>query len=111
MSIIINLLISGLAVFVSAYILPGVSVTGFGSALVAAVVLGIVNAFIKPVISIFALPITILTLGLFSIVINGLLVLLVSAIVPGFDVDGFLWAIVFAFVLSLINGFLGMLSK
>ncbi len=111
MSIIINLLISGLAVFVSAYILPGVSVTGFGSALVAAVVLGIVNVFIKPVISIFALPITILTLGLFSIVINGLLVLLVSAIVPGFDVDGFLWAIVFAFVLSLINGFLGMLSK
>jgi putative membrane protein len=111
MSIIINLLISGLAVFVSAYILPGVSVTGFGSALVAAVVLGIVNAFIKPVISIFALPITVLTLGLFSIVINGLLVLLVSAIVPGFDVDGFLWAIVFAFVLSLINGFLGMLSK
>lgn len=111
MSIIINLLISGLAVFVSAYILPGVSVTGFGAALVAAVVLGIVNAFIKPVISIFALPITVLTLGLFSIVINGLLVLLVSAIVPGFDVDGFLWAIVFAFVMSLINGFLGMLSK
>jgi putative membrane protein len=111
MSVIINLLISGLAVFVSAYILPGVSVTGFGSALVAAVVLGVVNAFIKPIISIFLLPITVLTLGLFSIVINGLLVLLVSAIVPGFDVDGFWWAIVFAFVLSLINGFLGMLSK
>ncbi len=111
MSIIINILISSLAVFIAAYVLPGVDVTSFTAALVAAVILGIMNAFVKPVLVLLTLPISIITLGLFSIVLNGLLILLVSAIVPGFNVDGILWAIVFGFVLGIINGFFGMFTK
>ncbi|MFW5703603.1 MAG: phage holin family protein [Patescibacteria group bacterium] len=111
MSILINLLVSALAVFISAYILPGVDVTGLIPALVAAVLLGIMNAFIKPIISIFALPITILTLGLFSLVINGLIVMVVAYFVEGFNVQGFLWAIIFAIVLAIVNGFLNMFTK
>lgn len=111
MNLIINLLVNGLAVFVTASVLPGVSVTGYTDSLIAAVVLGVVNLFIKPIISIVALPITVVTLGLFSLVINALLVLLVSAIVPGFEVSGFLPALGFAIVLSLINAFFGMFTK
>ena|SRR6266571_8464834 len=103
MGIILNLLLSTLAVIIAAYLLPGVKVSGFFTALVVAIVLGLVNAFLKPLLLLLTLPINILTLGLFTFVINGLLVLLVSAIVPGFRVDGFWWAVLFSIVLSLIN--------
>jgi len=111
MALIVNILISGLAVFIAAYVLPGVDVTSFTAALIAAVVLGVMNAFVKPVLLLLTLPISIITLGLFSIILNGLLILLVSAIVPGFNVDGILWAVVFGFVLGIINGFLGMFTR
>ncbi len=106
MSILINWLVSGLAILVSAYILPGVHVSSLSAALVTAVVLGVVNAFIKPILVVLTLPISILTLGLFTLVINALLILLTSKLVPGFQVDGFLWALIFSIVLSLINSFL-----
>lgn len=106
MSILINLLLSTIAVVVTAYVLPGVNVDSFLTALVVAVALGVVNAILKPILVILTLPINILTLGLFTLVINALLVLLVSAFVPGFHVDGFLWALVFGLVLSVVNGFL-----
>jgi putative membrane protein len=108
---IIGILVSAVAVFVTAYVLPGVDVTGFTAALVVAVVLGVINTFIKPLVSILALPITVITLGLFSLVINALMVLLVDAIVPGFTVNGFIWALAFALVLSIVNGFLNALTK
>lgn len=112
MSILINLLINGLAVFITSYILSaGVKVDGFISALIVAVVLGLVNTFIKPIISVLALPLTVVTLGLFSIVINALMILLVDAIIPGFTVSGFLWALLFSFVLSLVNSVLGNFTK
>ena len=111
MQLLVNILVSGLAVFVTASILPGVEVTGYGDSLIAGIVLGVINAFIKPIISLVALPITVLTLGLFSLVINALMVLLVSAIVPGFHVEGFLPALGFAIVLAIINGFFGMITK
>ncbi len=106
MHALITVILSSIAVFVTAHILPGAHVSSFGVALVVAVVLGFINAFIRPIIFILTLPINILTLGLFTFVIMGCIVLLVSAIVPGFEVDGFWWALAFALVLAIINSFL-----
>lgn len=106
MQTIISLLLSTIAVIVTAYILPGVHVSSFLTALVVAVILGIVNALIFPLLLLITLPINILTLGLFTFVIIGLLVMGVSAIVPGFTVDSFWWAIAFAVVLFIINSFI-----
>ncbi|EKE27396.1 MAG: hypothetical protein ACD_3C00213G0005 [uncultured bacterium (gcode 4)] len=103
MSIIINLLISALAVIITAYLLPWVVVSGFITALLVAIVLWIVNTFIKPLILLLTLPINILTIWLFTFVINALLILLVSEIVPWFRVNGFWWALLFSIVLSLVN--------
>lgn len=106
MNILINWLVSGLAVLVAAYILPGVHVANFIVALVVAVVLGVINAFLKPLLILLTLPINILTLGLFTLVINALLVILTTLVVPGFSVDNFWWALLFSVVLSLITYFL-----
>lgn len=103
MTILINWILSAIVILVASQILPGVHVTGFVAALTVALVLGIINAIIKPVIVILTLPINILTLGLFTLVINAALVMLTSAIVPGFRVDGFLWALIFSILLSVIN--------
>jgi putative membrane protein len=109
MHMIFSLLLSTAAVAASAYLLPGVHVTGFWTALGVAVVLGIVNALILPLLLLITLPINILSLGLFSFVIIALMVLLVGKIVPGFTVDSFWWALVFALVLAIINGVLKMI--
>lgn len=111
MEILINILVSAIAVFVTAQILPGIHLTNFGTALVVAIVLGFINAFIRPLIFLLTLPINILTLGLFTFVIIGCLVLLVSAIVPGFTVNGFWWAVAFSLVLTLINSFLSVFQR
>lgn len=108
---IMSILLSTLAVCITAYILPGVHITSFWSALVAAVILGIVNGLILPLLLIITLPLNILTLGLLTFVIIGFLVMAVSAIVPGFHVDGFWWALVFALVLTIINSFLHSIAK
>ena len=110
MAILFEWLISALAILVSAYILPGVHVASFTTALVAAVVLGIINAVLKPILVLLTLPITLITLGLFTLVIDALLILLASALVPGFRVDGFWWAIIFSLVLSAVNFFLHSFS-
>lgn len=107
---ILTVLLSTIAVFVTAHILPGVRIEGWATALAVAIVLAIVNAFIRPLLLILTLPLNILTLGLFTFVIIGCLVMLVSAIVPGFHVDGFWWALAFALVLAVINGFLTSLT-
>lgn len=112
MPLLIRWLVTALAVLIAAYILPGVSVAGFGVALVVALVLGIVNVFLKPILVVLTLPITIVTLGLFLLVINAGLVLLVDRIVPGFSVTNFWWALLFSLVVSLIGGVLhGMASE
>lgn len=103
MGILINWLISSLVIFLTSYILPGIKVTGFTSALLVALVLGIINAVIRPILIILTLPINILTLGLFTLVINALLIMLTASIVPGFSVDNFWWAVLFAIVLSIVN--------
>ena len=110
-NILINWFISALVILVVAYILPGGSVSGFFVALVVALVLGLINALVKPVLIILTLPITVITLGLFVFVINALLIMLAAAVVPGFAVSGFLWALIFSFVLSLANGFVKHLER
>lgn len=111
MGIIINLLVSGAAVFIAGYLLPGVHVDSFVTAVIVAVVLGIVNAILKPILLLLTLPINLITLGLFTFVINAVLVLLVSKIVPGFTVASFWWALIFSLVLSIVNGFLHRFTK
>jgi len=106
MNILIGWILSALAVLVAAYILPGVHVASFTIALVAALVLGIINAVLKPILILLTLPINILTLGIFTFVINALLILLTARIVPGFEVNGFWWAIILSIVLAIINFFL-----
>ncbi len=106
--ILITWLLSAMAIMVSSYLLPGVKLEGFLPALVVAVVLGIINAVIKPILILLTLPINILTLGLFTLVINAVLILLASSLVSGFKVDGFWWAMAFSIVLFIINTALGL---
>lgn len=110
MKILINLALSALAVYVTARILPGVVLDGFGTALVVAVALGAANAVLRPLLLILTLPINVLTLGLFTFVIIGGMVQLVSWLVPGFQVFGFWRALAFALVLWLVNAFLSRLK-
>ncbi|HEY6873567.1 MAG TPA: phage holin family protein [Geobacteraceae bacterium] len=103
MGLIVNWLIYALAILITAYLLPGVALSGFPAALATAVVLGLANTFIRPVLLLLTLPINIITLGLFTLVINALLILLASAIVPGFQVGGFWRAVLFSLILTLVN--------
>lgn len=110
MKALIKLILMGLAVMISAYVIPGVTVDSFFTALVAAVILAIVNFIIKPIVSFLTLPINILTLGLFTFIINAGMVMLVSSMVPGFFVSGWFSALFFSVVLSIVRGFLDMVS-
>ncbi len=108
MSFIVNLFVSALVVFGLANILPGVSVSGFGSAILVAVVIGFLNAFIRPILGFLSIPITILTLGLFSFVITAVIILLASAIMgDSFHVDGFWYALLFGVALGIVNSLVG----
>ena len=102
MKTISHLLLSAIAIAITAYLLPGAEVTILG-AVVAAVVLAAINLFIKPIIFALTLPITIVTIGLFSLVLNALFVWLAAYLVPGFNIAGFWSAFFFAIILSLIN--------
>jgi putative membrane protein len=102
MKIFFHWVIATIAILIASNIVSGVTITLTG-ALIAAVVLGALNLFIKPILVVLTLPITVLTLGLFSLVINALLVLLASYLVPGFAVAGFWTAFLFALVLAVIN--------
>lgn len=108
---LIRLILSAVAVLVCAYILPGAEVDGFINALVVAGVLAILNVLVKPVLVILTIPITIVTLGLFLLVINTILVMLASWLVPGFTVDGFWWALLFSVILSIVNSIFGGLKE
>ena len=103
MQFILKWLILALSVLGAAYFVPGISVASFYIALIVALVWGLVSFFIKPIVQILALPITILTLGLFSLVINGLLFWFVSSFIQGFEVDGFIAAVLGAFVVSILT--------
>lgn len=103
MGLLIKWLVNAVAIIITAYLLRGVTISGFLAALVTALVLGLVNIFIKPLLLLLTLPLNILTLGLFTWIINALLIMLTSALVPGFQVNGFGWALLFSLVLTIVN--------
>lgn len=106
----IQLFINALAFYITSYIIPGVVIGGWQTLLVIAVVWGILTVVIKPILVILTLPINILTLGLFTFVINAILLLMMSNIVPGFHIAGFGTALLAAIVLTIVNGFLSKLN-
>lgn len=103
MKVLLNWLLAALAILAVAYLLPSVTVSSFLTALAVALVLGLINTFIRPLVLLLTLPINILTLGLFTLVVNTLMVLLAAEIVPGFAVGGFWSAFVFSVVLWAVN--------
>ncbi len=104
MGLIIRILISAVAVYVAASFVPGVTVTGgIGTYLIVAIVLGFLNAFVKPILTILTIPITIITLGLFLLVLNVLMVYLTAYLVSGFAVSGFIAALLFSIVVSVVT--------
>ncbi len=111
MYILFRWLINALAILGIAYYLPGITVSGFYSALIIALVLGIVNAVIRPIIILLTLPINIVTLGLFTFVINALLFWFVSTIVKGFEVVGFWPAFWGALILTIVSWVISSLLK
>jgi putative membrane protein len=106
MNIVLRIIISAVVAFALSYVLSGVHIQNFVTALILAVVLGLLNLIIKPVLVILTLPITIFTFGLFLFVINALIILLAAKFVSGFQVDGFWWAMLFSLLLSILTSFL-----
>ncbi len=106
MNLIIKILINALAVFILAHVLNGVSVNGYMGAIIVALVLAILNLFVKPLLVILTLPVTILTLGLFLLVINALIILLASEVLSSFTVDGIWIALLFSILLSVLQSIL-----
>ncbi|MCA0429901.1 MAG: phage holin family protein [Bacteroidetes bacterium] len=109
MNFIIKLIVSALAVFIVAHILPGVSLTNYVSALLVAIVLAFLNAVVKPILTILTIPVTVVTLGLFLLAINAIIILFADKIVSGFSVNGFWTALFFSIILSFITGILNMI--
>lgn len=107
MRILTEILLTGIAVAIAAFLVPGVHVNGFLNAIIAGLLIALANATIGAIIRLFTLPITILSLGLFSFVISALMVLLVDAFMDGFSTGGFLSALIFAAVLSVIKMIFG----
>lgn len=103
-------LVNALALLVAAALLTGVRIEGVLAGIVAAALLGIINVSIRPVLILVTLPINILTLGLFTFVVNALMLMLVAWLVPGFEIDGFWWSVLAALVLSIVNGLVTWLT-
>lgn len=103
MNIILRILVTAFLVIVIAHFMPGVTVASFTTSVIVAIVLALLNLFIKPILVLLTLPVTILTLGLFLLVINALIILLCTKIVGGFAVDGILTALFFSIILSILQ--------
>lgn len=111
MNLIVRFLLSGVAVMLTAYLLPGVHVQDYWAALLVAVLISLSNAIVRPILVIFTIPITVLTLGLFLLVINAVIILMVDYFVDGFFVDGFWWALAFSLILSVFNSLFTDLTR
>lgn len=101
--LIVQILILTFAVILTSYLLPGITVQSFWTALLVALVLGLLNAFVKPLMIFLTIPFTLVTFGLFLFVINALIIMLAGSLVKGFEVKGFWWALIFSIILSLIQ--------
>ena len=102
MRLLLLWILNAVALLAVTYLLPSIQVDGFGSALLAALVLGFINTLVRPVLALLTLPITVLTLGVFYLVLNGLLFWLASALIPGFHVSGFVSALLGALFYGVI---------
>jgi putative membrane protein len=111
MYLLLRWLIYAVAIMLLAYIVPGISVKSFYSALIAALILGLVNAVIRPLLILLTLPVNVLTLGLFTLVINALMLWLVATIVKGFDIKNFLAAFLGALILLVVGWITNALTK
>ncbi|MGM0946173.1 MAG: phage holin family protein [Bacteroidota bacterium] len=104
---LIKILLGSISVMIAAFFLSGVQIDGWITGILLAAVLILINLTVKPLMIILTLPLTLITLGLFLLVINALMILLADQIIPGFSVDGFWWALIFAILTSLINSLFG----
>lgn len=111
MNFFLKMILSSVAVIIVSYLLPGVYVEDFFAALVLAIVLAILNGLVKPILIVLTIPLTFFTLGLFLLVINAIIILMADGLVPGFQVDGFWWALIFSILLTITNSLLSDLSK
>lgn len=103
MRFLLRLLLNGVAVFLAANFVPGIGVSGPGAALIAGVLLGFVNAIVRPVLLLLTFPFTLITLGLFIFVVNAICLALVAWLVPGFTLSGFVAALIGAIVISIVS--------
>ncbi len=103
MNLIVRLLVNALIVFGLAWALPGIHIASFWTAILVALVIAILNIFVKPLLIILTIPVTIFTLGLFLLVINAIIVLLAEALISGFVVDTFWWALLFSILMAVLN--------
>ena len=106
MNFIIRLLITAAVAFGLSRVLSGVQITDFTTAIIFAIVLAILNAILKPILVLLTLPITLVTLGLWLFVLNGIIILIADKFIDGIKVDGILWALVFSLLLSILSGIL-----
>jgi len=107
-SFLSKVLVGGISVFLADFLLTGVQISSILSGIILVVVIILINFTIKPILVLLTLPISLLTFGLFLLVINAAVVLLAAELTPGFSVDGFWWALAFALILSVINSMLGV---
>lgn len=106
---IIQLLLTALAAFLAAKLTPGVNITSYWTAILLAIVLGLLDTFVKPILQFISIPVTILTLGLFLLVINALIILLASWIIDSFHVDGFWSALLYSIIFSVVSWILELI--
>jgi putative membrane protein len=113
MRFLVQLIISTLAVLIASYLLPGVAIqdNNVFTALIVAAVLAFLNAVVKPIMIVLTIPVTIFTFGFFLLVINALMIILASKLVDGFKVDGFWWALLFSFILSIVTSILENIKR
>lgn len=111
MKLILRLLLNALAVIILSYVLPGVGVDSMITAIIVALVLSILNFLVKPILIILTLPITILTLGLFLLIINAIIILIAAHFITGFEVSSIWWAIIFSLLLSFLQSILHSMLK
>ena len=111
MNLLLKILVTAIVVMLIARFMPGVQVKDFLTSVIIAVVLGLLNVFIKPIIVLFTLPVTIITLGLFLLVINALMILLCTVIVGGFEVESFWAALLFSLILSMVQSIIDRLVR
>lgn len=106
-SFLIKIFLGGISVLIAEFLLPGVHIEDFMTGFLLAAVIILINVTLKPILILLTLPITLITFGLFLLVINALMILLADRFIEGFSVDGFWWAILFAIVISIINPLFG----